>query len=172
MNRVEEAREKYRPQHIKLMFIAEAPPCSDDRFFYFDDVKKGDSLFLHVIRAVFSELENWETKLIRAKKEELLYKFKEAGYFLEDSASKSILQGTSPKEKERILVASQPNLISRIEAYKIHTKFVLLSATVFKANYEGLKNEGFNILNNTAIPFPGSGQQTKFKKLIADIDLF
>ena len=171
MDKVTIAREKYRPEFIKLMFIAEAPPCSDDRFFYFDDVKKGDSLFLHVIRAVFPDLESWETKQIRAKKEELLYRFKEAGYFLEDSASESIPKGTTTRNKERILAESQQDLISRIEPYKKHSRFVLLSAIVFKINFLPLKEAGFNILNELAIPFPGSGQQNKFKKLIADIDL-
>ncbi len=171
MNKVTIAREKYRPEFIKLMFIAEAPPCSDDRFFYFEDVKKGDSLFLHIIRAVFPDLENWETKQIRAKKEELLYRFKDAGYFLEDSASESIPKGTTTRNKERIITESQQDLRNRIEPYKKHTKFVLLSATVFKVNYLFLKEAGFNILNQVAIPFPGSGQQNKFKKLIADLDL-
>ena len=171
MDKVTIAREKYRPEYIKLMFIAEAPPCSNDRFFYFDDVKKGDSLFLHVIRAVFPDLEGWETKQIRAKKEELLYRFKDAGYFLEDSAAESIPKGTTTRNKERILAESQQDLISRIELYKKQTKFVLLSATVFKVNYIPLKDEGFNILNEVAIPFPGSGQQNKFKRLIADIEL-
>jgi hypothetical protein len=171
MDRVTIAREKYRPDYIKLMFIAEAPPCSDDRFFYFEDVTKGDSLFLHIIRAVFPDLENWETKQIRAKKEELLYRFKDAGYFLEDSVSVSIPKGTTTKQKMNIITENQQDLIKRIEAYKKKTKFVLLSATVFKVNYLLLKQAGFNILNEIAIPFPGSGQQGKFKKLIADIDL-
>jgi len=171
MDRVKEAREKYRPEYIKLMFIAEAPPCSDDRFFYFEDVKTGDSLFLYIIRAVFPDLEAWETKQIRAKKEELLYRFRDAGYFLEDSVPVSIPKGTKNKEKESIVLSNQADLISRIEPYKKHTKFVLLSAMVFKINYATLVKKDFNILNDFMLPFPGSGQQTKFKNGIAKIDL-
>lgn len=171
MDKVLEAREKYRPEYIKLMFIAEAPPCSDDRFFYFEDVRTGDSLFLHIIRAVFSDLETWETKLIRAKKEELLYRFRDAGYFLEDSVPVSIPKGTKNKEKENIVFQNQSNLIDRIEPYKKSAKFVLLSAIAFKINHSALVENGFNILNDFMLPFPGSGQQTKFKQGIANIDL-
>ena len=171
MDRVYEAREKYRPEYIKLMFIAESPPCSDDRFFYFEDVKTGDSLFLYIIRAVFPDLEAWETKQIRAKKEELLYRFRDAGYFLEDSVPVSIPKGTKNKEKEKIVLSNQADLMNRIEPYKKNTKFVLLSAMVFKINYSALVANGFNILNDFMLPFPGSGQQTKFKNGIARIDL-
>jgi len=171
MNRVQEAREKYRPEFIKTIFIAEAPPCTDDRFFYFEDIKKGDSLFLHIIRAVFPELEAWETKAIRAKKEELLIQFRDQGYFLEDSVAEAIPKGTKPKEKENIIINNQEDLLKRISPYKAQSNFVVLSSTVFKANYELLKNEGFNILNDFMIPFPGSGQQSNFKAGIAEIEL-
>lgn len=171
MNRVSEAREKYRPEYIKTIFIAEAPPCTDDRFFYFENITKGDSLFLHIIRAVFPELEHRETKAIRAKKEELLLQFRDQGYFLEDSVAEAIPKGTKPKDKERIIVENQNDLIRRILPYKTQSKLVVLSATVFKANYELLKENGFNILNDSMIPFPGSGQQSKFKAGIALLDL-
>jgi len=171
MNQVEEAREKYRPEHIKLMFIAEAPPCSNDRFFYFENVSKGDSLFLHIIRAVFPDLEDWETKQIRAKKEDLLYRFMDSGYFLEDSVRASFPKGTTSKNKERLMTGEQADLLSKLKKYKKNTKFVLLSAMAFRVNYRVLVSNGFQILNDFMIPFPGSGQQNKFKAGIAQIDL-
>tara|TARA_B100000809_G_C14969044_1_gene470199 strand:- start:289 stop:540 length:252 start_codon:yes stop_codon:yes gene_type:complete len=48
---VNEGREQCRPEEVRILFIAEAPPCAADRFFYFTEVNKGDSLFLYVIRA-------------------------------------------------------------------------------------------------------------------------
>lgn len=169
MHKVQEAREKYRPQEVKLLFIAEAPPCREGHFFYFEDVPRGDSLFLHVIRAVFPDLEHLETKEIRARKEEMLYRFAESGCFLEDSVPVAIPKGA--KHKEKIIVEQQSDLIKRIEPYKSTAKLVLLSSAVFKSNYEVLKNEGFHILNDFMLPFPGSGQQSKFKEGMAKIDL-
>lgn len=171
MTGIEIAREKYRPESIKLMFIAEAPPCTEGRFFYFENVSKGDSLFLHVIRAVFPDLDFWETKEIRAKKEELLYRFRDAGYFLEDSTHIPIPKGTRSRGKESILIESQAGLLTNIKPYKANSKIVLLSATVFRTNYEFLINNGFTVINDFIIPFPGSGQQTKFKEGIKEIDL-
>lgn len=165
------AREKYRPQSIKLMFIAEAPPCTEGQFFYFENVLKGDSLFLHVIRAVFPDLEGMETKELRARKEEMLYRFRDEGYFLEDSVFDVIPKGTSAKDKEKAVVGGQQNLVERITPYKTSTKFILLSALVFRTNYELLKKEGFDILNEQIIPFPGSGQQGKFKQGMASIEI-
>ena len=170
MNYIQLAREKYRPQKVKLIFIAEAPPCTEGQFFYFNDVQKGDSLFLHIIRAVFPDLEEWETKLIRAKKEELLFRFRDAGYFLEDSVPQTIGKGTKPKEKQAIIIKNQAGLINRIEPYKEKSKLILLSSLVFKLNYTILKNNGFTILNDFMIPFPGSGQQGKFKDGMANIE--
>ncbi len=169
MNKVQEAREKYRPQEVKLIFLAEAPPCKEGHFFYFEDVPRGDSLFLHIIRAVFPDLEEVPTKELRTRKEELLFRFSESGYFLEDSVAVSIPKGT--KNKEKVVLEHQADLIRRIEQYKDSAKIVLLSSSVFKSNYEALKNEGFHILNDFMIPFPGSGQQGKFKAGVAKLDL-
>ncbi len=169
MRTVQEAREKYRPESVKLLFIAEAPPCKEGHFFYFEDVPKGDALFLHIIRAVFPDLEALETKELRARKEEMLFRFAEAGCFLEDSVAVAIPKGT--KNKPKIILEHQADLIRRIEPYKSTAKLVLLSSGVFKTNYEALKQEGFQILNDFMIPFPGSGQQGKFKEGIARLDL-
>jgi hypothetical protein len=39
MNRFDKARQKYKPEHIKLLFIAEAPPkLESERFFYYENV--------------------------------------------------------------------------------------------------------------------------------------
>ncbi|MBN2668443.1 MAG: hypothetical protein JXR60_04365 [Bacteroidales bacterium] len=169
MNKVQEAREKYRPERVKLIFLAEAPPCKEGHFFYFEDVPKGDSLFLHVIRAVFPDLEKIDTKELRKRKEEMLFRFAEAGYFLEESVSVAIPKGT--KNKEAVILEHQADLLNRLDRYKANTKFVLLSSGVFKVNYETMKSKGFNILNDFMIPFPGSGQQGKFKEGISNLNL-
>ena len=36
---INSAREKYKPERIKLLFIAEAPPEQTERFFYYEKVK-------------------------------------------------------------------------------------------------------------------------------------
>ena len=52
---VAEAREKYRPEHVKCILVAEAPPASVDRFFYYPDVKQFDWLFLGVMEVLYPD---------------------------------------------------------------------------------------------------------------------
>jgi hypothetical protein len=169
---VNEAREQFRPEEVKVLFIAEAPRCADDRFFYFTQVNKGDSLFLYVIRTVFTDLEGIPTKKLRKKKEELLYRFQEEGYYLEYSLFIPLPKGTTSGQKLKCIIEGQEELNEKIMRYKSSAKVVLLSSTVFRANYSYLKDLGYEILNVTAIPFPGSGQQTRYKQEIAKIDLW
>ena len=51
-----QAAEKHRPDDVRLLLVAEAPPASLDRYFYFDDVRQQDSLFFYVVQAVLAEV--------------------------------------------------------------------------------------------------------------------
>lgn len=164
------AREKYRPEQVNVVFIAEAPPCTEGQFFYFENVQKHDNLFLYLVRAVFPDLNQFDVKQLRAMKPELLIRFKNAGYFLEDSVLESIPKGSTNSVKEKLIRSNQQALISRLESYK-NSAIVLLSSLVFKCNYEILNQHGFTILNHSPIPFPGNGQQNKFKEEIAKLAL-
>ena len=169
---VSEAREQFRPEEVTILFIAEAPPCADDRFFYFTEVNKGDSLFLYVIRTVFPDLWDIPTKELRGMKEELLYRFQEEGFYLEDSLSFPLPKGTTSSQKLKMIKEGKEQLHHKIKHFQSSAKLVLLSSSVFKANYDYLKALVYNILNDTTIPFPGSGQQNKFKEQIAKVDLW
>lgn len=168
---VSEAREQFRPNQVKVLFIAEAPPCAPDRFFYFTDVRKGDSLFLHLIREVFPDLKNETAIQLRNRKEELLYRFQEEVFYLEDSLQHPFPKGINASQKLKFIIEGQDRLNTRLLAFK-STKLVLLSSTVFKANYGYLSELGYTILNESAIPFPGSGQQTNFKNAFHKIDVW
>ncbi|MGN6196845.1 MAG: hypothetical protein ACTHOB_18035 [Ginsengibacter sp.] len=65
-----QARQKYKPAKIKYLFIAETPPKTDsNRFFYFENVDKQDSLFLETMKCLYpKETENVDLKLIRRHK--------------------------------------------------------------------------------------------------------
>ena len=49
---INSAREKYKPERIKLLFIAEAPPEQTERFFYYEKVKDNDWLFLGIVKVL------------------------------------------------------------------------------------------------------------------------
>src|SRR5438105_4718826 len=47
-----DAANRYRPEHIKLLLVAEAPPPLLSRYFYFEDVEHHDGLFYDVLKAL------------------------------------------------------------------------------------------------------------------------
>src|SRR4051794_36679216 len=88
----DEAREKYRPNPIKVLFIAEAPPqFSASRFFYFEDVRRGDTLFLEMMKVLYpnrtkfremneGQNENFDARQVRRNKPAFLRTFQEDGF--------------------------------------------------------------------------------------------
>ena len=47
-----EAAARYKPAAIDLLLVAEAPPSSLDRYFYFTHVREHDNLFRYVCRVL------------------------------------------------------------------------------------------------------------------------
>src|ERR1700710_1030715 len=86
--RYAKARNKFKPRQITTLLIAEGPPNNLDRYFYFEDVKTQDSLFLEIMGVLYPDqkkryLASGRDALL---KEELLENFKEDGYWLMDLA--------------------------------------------------------------------------------------
>jgi len=73
----ENTRLKYKPEIIKFLLIAEAPPkIGSNRFFYFEDVNEKDSLFIETMKVIYPDEDYSNTKNIRSRKKEFLEKFK------------------------------------------------------------------------------------------------
>ncbi len=163
MSKFEVARQKYKPEIIKVLFIAESIPKEEDnRFFYFEDVPKGDSLFLEMMKHLYPETKEFRPKVIRKGKAILLKQFQQDGYYLMDAVTKSV-SGLSPNQKKKAIFNEREMLVSRLrQQVNGNPKIVLISATVFEVLHEYLTSEGFNIAHNESIPFAGFGNQTRF----------
>lgn len=156
MNDFELARLKYKPEKIQCLFLAEAPPSVDSkRFFYFEEVPVGDSLFLQTMRAVFNIDSKVKAKDIRVRKAEYLSKFRESGFFLEDASLVPMPRNPTESMKRRLLQAQLPDLINKLASY-VHQKtpVILISKPVYDICYSTLKRAGLNIINDYPIPFP------------------
>ena len=181
LNRIKEARLKYKPDEIKCLFIAEAPPSSPDRFFYFEDVREKDSLYLELIGILFKDefpenkfVEKYgemfasgpPTNILRKNKKEYLTKFKEKGYYLIDSTDYPLPSSLNrTKDKIKFLEGSKEKLYQKVKGLvDTIVPIVLISVPVFQANSGNLKYYGYNIINDESIEFPGSGQQKNFRK--------
>jgi hypothetical protein len=145
------ARAKYKPEQVELLLVAEAPPCTADRYFYFEDVMEQDSLFRYVCKGVLGSVSS------RAEKASDLDKLQKAGVHLIDVSEEPIPDGA----RVRISNEQIESLVDRCKKLKPNA-VILIKSNVYDIAYNALANAGLNVIN-ARMPFPGSGQQKKFE---------
>jgi hypothetical protein len=138
---------KYRPEVVELLLIAEAPPSSLDRYFYFEDVPDQDSLFRHVVRAVLA------IEPSRAGKASELRRLSDRGVFLIDLKPES-------KQPGDALELYVPDLVARAVALTPR-QIITIKANVCDLTQPALRAAGLGVAGQR-VPFPGSGQQRRF----------
>jgi hypothetical protein len=146
----DKAAARYKPEHVRLLLIAEAPPSAIDRYFYFPDVASQDSLFRHVAGGVLGLAPT------RTNKRELLAKLRDSGVFLIDLCRELILD-----KIELGLCAS--GLVHRALALSPE-HIILIKADVYDVSFHRLTESGLPVID-ARIPFPGSGHQRRFAYL-------
>jgi hypothetical protein len=170
------ARERHRPDPVRLVFVAEAPPPPEsDRFFYFENVRRGDALFLNVMRAVYRDvraIDPDDVALIRSRKRELLEAFKRDGFYLIDASDTSMPRKASDAVKRRLLREALPTLretIADLRDGRRQLPFVLISATVYDVCRDPLVRSGVNVLNSEPIDFPLGNWQDRFHERVGRV---
>lgn len=157
--RYAKARNKYKPRQIRTVLIAEGPPNSLERHFYFEDVKKHDSLFLEIMGVLYPEQKQryLSSKRDTQLKAELLESFQEDGYWLLHLSELPCGLSDLP------LPALVPSLLARLEEVDKKTPIILIKSSLYDICYEALSAQGYNVINER-MPFPGSGQQGIFRE--------
>jgi hypothetical protein len=154
------ARKKYEPTSIRVLIVAEAPPCALDRFFYFEDVKKQDSLFLEIMGILYPKLKKQYLASGRNTllKQELLEEFRSDGYWLMDLSEvpTSIVGDITDKDVEGLL----EKIKMKIDR---ETPIILIKSNVYDTCYKILTSNGYKVIDER-LPFPGSGQQKVFRE--------
>lgn len=157
---IERAREKYKPEIIKILLIAEAPPDHLERFFYFPDVRKADWLFLGVMQALYPDKK--EQYLVNGRpassKERLLWAFANDGFYLVDllDVPLSFYAGS--------LAEAVPALITKVRPIIGEaTKIILVKPSVYDVAFEKLRQQFGSKVIDKRIDFPASGGQAKFQ---------
>lgn len=172
MNRFETARHKYKPQKIEYLLVAETPPKSNsNRFFYFENVDKQDSLFIETMKLLYPiETGFSETKEIRRRKKYFLDNYSSDGFYLIDSLNEPFEKRYSSTEKIRLIKLGQNKLLGKIkDLLSENTKVILIASPVYKANFEFLRSQGIPVINKESIDFPGSGGQKKYREKMKKI---
>jgi hypothetical protein len=134
-----------------LLLVAETPPTSLDRYFYFDDVESHDSLFRYVTKLVLGAMGE------RSGKADALVRLREEGVFLID---------TKPDPFDgRTLHDLAGDLVGRCRP--LHPDHIILIKTsVYDAAFSSLRDAGLPVIDRR-VPFPGSGQQRRFEEEFA-----
>ncbi|MDN5275144.1 MAG: hypothetical protein JWP06_1045 [Candidatus Saccharibacteria bacterium] len=169
MNKYDQARQRYLPEKIRVLFIAEAPPENMERFFYYEDVRSHDALFVNLIRALYEDYRNVDILEIRRDKQKLLKQFHGDGYYLIDALPGPISLRLSPREREKLIKVQVDNIINQVRELNPEDGTVLINATVFHSLYDKVIQAGLHIRNTEAIPFPDSGQQNNFREAIENV---
>jgi len=165
----EETRRRYKPDVIRCLLVAEAPPSEGSgRFFYFEDVSAYDSLFLETIYVLYPH--NYiNTRLLRIRKREFLERLRDDGFYLID-ASETPLNTSSGSIKRKLLRNQLPSLIEKMrDLCTEETKVILISAPVYDVCADRLLDEGFNIINEDMIEFPASSWQPEYRRKLEQL---
>lgn len=160
-----ERRERWRPDHVRLLLIAESPPDPGGgprRYFYDDDMTAQDSLFREIARTLLGA----ETlKSGAGAKPPWLSRLKSQGVFLIDLAPIPVNR-VHQDQSETILIKSVPECLARVEHIG-PDGIILIKKSVFTLLHAPMLRAGFPLLNTSDIPFPGSGQQKRFREAMS-----
>lgn len=149
------ASERYRPQRIRVLLVAQMPPIAKEgdppRYFYFEEVTKHDDLFRGVVKAVL------RIEPDRTNKAATLKRLRDEGVFLIDLKPDPL--------DPRPLKDFVPSLVERCRLL-CPEHIILIKADVHDAALKTLIAARLPV-SEVRIPFPGTGQQTVFAEKMA-----
>lgn len=165
ITKIKKARLKYEPERIKYLLIAEAPPNDVERFFYYEDVKEKDFLFLGVMEVLYPDLKSKYLLGMRDKqlKKEMLEQFKLDGFYLVDLSDKPLSTTIITKKMTKLFLAKLDELVDK------ETKIVLIKINIFEMLFPLINARFEDQVANYRLPFPSSGQQGRFRIMFNDV---
>jgi hypothetical protein len=175
LRRFEQASNRYLPDPVRLLFIAEAPPAFRvNRLFYFTGLTQGDTLFLEMMKVLYpadvgfngeSFNVGFSVKQMRQNKEILLRRFQADGYFLIDASEQPMPDSATALTKTRLMTNALPALRQRLERLlpRKEIPIILIGGVTYAVCAVPLRHDGRKILNQSMINHPARGGQTLFR---------
>lgn len=152
MDDIEAVRMRYRPKVITTLFIGESAP-KNGTFFYC-----GENSLLNQVRLTM--------KLQSEDAPTFLEHFKNLGWYLDDLVLTPINK-MRPSERRAKWVESENGLAQRIALYEPQAIVTLLLS--IKAVVERAAHLAGSTAPRHYVPFPGNGQQARFRKAMSGI---
>lgn len=154
-NIYENARNKYKPENIKILFVGESVPNSG-KFFYLND-----TYLYQYTKKAFERLNNTQN-FTREN-------FKELGCWLYDVCDAPVNK-TSSAEKRKQIKAGIPKLEKNIKELNPNYIIVVKKSDMRKLVYEPLlKKDYINIKTTFNLPFPNCGHQNEYANELYEI---
>lgn len=174
MGSYDEIRQKYRPDHIRYLLIAESPPPDDfaggSRHFYRKESREDDRLFSNTMRALYPEMADLPEAELQKDKEKWLRRFQADGWYMIESVEKSIPHAVKKPERQRLIRENLPRLLERVRRLAgPETKIILIKSNVFDVASQPLRDAGFNVLNKKLLDYPGHFNQAAYRSKLSEM---
>jgi hypothetical protein len=162
-------RTEYRPDKVKLLFIAESPP--EGKFFYDVGTVRQDWLYLETMGVLFHNLvtglygegSTHSRSILRVNKGEYLRAFKNAGFWLQDAVPTPFAKGMTDREKAKAIRTCAPEVVEIVNNCR-PDGCVLISRRVYDNLADELRRVRAPVLNQGFIPFPAYGHNREFRQ--------
>lgn len=162
-----ERRARWKPDRVRLLLIAESAPddggeLANRRFFYDNQLTGKDGLFREVVRALYDN-----PMLVSGPnaKTPWLEKLRADGVFLIDLATVPVNE-LGAAARGAALARSVGDTVALAQDLK-PDGVVLVKQNVFDLLERPVRQAGLPLLHDQFTPFPGSGQQKRFRERFA-----
>jgi hypothetical protein len=162
-----ERRARWKPARVRLLLIAESAPddggdIANRRFFYDDNLTGKDGLSREVVRALYGN-----PTLVSGPntKKPWLEKLKADGVFLIDLATVPV-NAFGAADRAVALARNVSETVSIARGLG-PDGIVLVKQNVFDLLERPILAAGLPLIHDAMIPFPGSGQQKRFRERFA-----
>jgi hypothetical protein len=155
----EELRERYRPDRLRVLLIAESPPdpgAGNRRFFYSPELR-ADNLYRGVAEALYGERPNFDVR----KKTAVLDQLKADGFWLIDAVDTPVdkLGSTARTAAIQAATASVVDACIRLAP---ELGVIICHGKVYAAAAAPLRDAGVNVLHDESLPFPLGNWRAQF----------
>lgn len=155
----DELRERYRPERLRVLLVAESPPdpgAAERRFFY-SPVLRADNLYRGVAQALYDEREDVDVLDKRA----VLERLKSEGFWLIDAVDEPVNRLGSAA-RTRAIADGVPRLVDRCIELAPELGVIVCHAKVYAAAAPSLRHAGVRVLHDEPLPFPLGNWRAQF----------
>ena len=155
----EKLRERYRPERVRYLLIAESPPDPGDgkRRFFYSPALTIDNLYRSVAQAVYGERDDIDLR----DKPAVLDRLRQDGFWLIDAVEYPVNK-LANSARARAIEEGVPRLIERCIELAPECGVIVCHSKVYEATARALQDAGVAILHDEALPFPLGNWRARF----------